>query len=197
MFLKKICGMLVFETLKNKNSYFLNSNTCFCLRLYGNWLSSFIRSSEYALSPGPAMAQIGDNIIMVQTSTSTHPDSTGKDILIWDYNAARYGNTSCWVSIEAASMYFWSVSWSTNCPVYFSFCFCCPPKNCPVSETGIFFWSVSLLEDEQKNQRNRPDRDLSRDDCIEEFIKRIWSSGLVWAVGLQSGLQWLKNSQMH
>ena len=40
-------------------------------------------------------------------------------------------------------------------------------------------------------------RDLSRDDCIEEFIKRIWSSGLVWAVGLQSGLQWLKNSQMH
>ena len=40
-------------------------------------------------------------------------------------------------------------------------------------------------------------RDLSRDDCIEEFIKRIWSSGLVWTVGLQSGLQWLKNSQMH
>ena len=40
-------------------------------------------------------------------------------------------------------------------------------------------------------------RDLSRDDCKEEFIKRIWSSGLVWAVGLQSGLQWLKNSQMH
>ena len=40
-------------------------------------------------------------------------------------------------------------------------------------------------------------RDLSRDDCIEEFIKRIWSSGLVWAVGLQLGLQWLKNSQMH
>ena len=40
-------------------------------------------------------------------------------------------------------------------------------------------------------------RDLSRDDCIEEFIQRIWSSGLVWTVGLQSGLQWLKNSQMH
>ena len=40
-------------------------------------------------------------------------------------------------------------------------------------------------------------RDLSRDDCIEEFIKRKWSSGLVWAAGLQSGLQWLKNSKMH
>jgi hypothetical protein len=44
------------------------------------------------------MAQIGDNIIMVQTDDSTHPDSNGKDILIWDYNAARYGNTSCGVS---------------------------------------------------------------------------------------------------
>ena len=27
--------MLVFETLKNKNSDFLNSNTCSCSRLYG------------------------------------------------------------------------------------------------------------------------------------------------------------------
>ena len=27
--------MLVFETLKNKKSDFLNSNTCFCSRLYG------------------------------------------------------------------------------------------------------------------------------------------------------------------
>ena len=44
------------------------------------------------------MAQIGDNIIMVQADDSTHPDSTGKDILIWDYNAARYGNTSFGVS---------------------------------------------------------------------------------------------------
>ena len=66
-------------------------------------MSLFIRSSEYALSPGPAMAQIGDNIIMVQTSTSTHPDSTDKDILIWDYNAARYDNTRCWVSIEMST----------------------------------------------------------------------------------------------
>ena len=36
LFLKKICGMLVFETLKNKKSDFLNSNTCFCSQLYGN-----------------------------------------------------------------------------------------------------------------------------------------------------------------
>ena len=29
--------MLVFETLKNKKSDFLNSNMCFCLRLYSNF----------------------------------------------------------------------------------------------------------------------------------------------------------------
>ena len=34
LFLKKIFGMLVFETLKNQKSDFLNSNTCFCSRLY-------------------------------------------------------------------------------------------------------------------------------------------------------------------
>ena len=32
---KKIWGMLVFETLKNKKSDFLNSNTCSYSRLYG------------------------------------------------------------------------------------------------------------------------------------------------------------------
>ena len=32
---KKLCGMLVIVTLKSKISDFLNSNTCFCLRLYG------------------------------------------------------------------------------------------------------------------------------------------------------------------
>ena len=37
LLLKKICGMLVIETLKNKISDFLNSNTCFCLRLYGRF----------------------------------------------------------------------------------------------------------------------------------------------------------------
>ena len=31
----KICGMLLIETLKSKIPDFLNSNTCFCLRLYG------------------------------------------------------------------------------------------------------------------------------------------------------------------
>ena len=46
-------------------------------------MKPFFRSSEYTLSHGPAMAQIGDNIIMVQADVSTHPDSTGKDILIW------------------------------------------------------------------------------------------------------------------
>jgi hypothetical protein len=37
LFLKKKFGMLVFETLKNKKSDFLNSNTCFCSRLYGRF----------------------------------------------------------------------------------------------------------------------------------------------------------------
>ena len=31
--------MLVFETLKNKKSDFLNSNTCFCLRLNGRFFN--------------------------------------------------------------------------------------------------------------------------------------------------------------
>ena len=35
---KKNCGMLVFETLKNKISHFLNSNTCFCSQLYGTFI---------------------------------------------------------------------------------------------------------------------------------------------------------------
>ena len=35
LFLKKIWGMLLFETLKIKKSDFLNSNTCFYSRLYG------------------------------------------------------------------------------------------------------------------------------------------------------------------
>ena len=29
--------MLPFETLKIKKSDYLNSNTCFCLQLYGKW----------------------------------------------------------------------------------------------------------------------------------------------------------------
>jgi hypothetical protein len=42
---KKICGMLLIETLKSKLSDFLNSNTYFCSRLYGTYLdvrSAFI-----------------------------------------------------------------------------------------------------------------------------------------------------------
>ena len=38
------------------------------------------------------------------------------------------------------SMWFWSVSWSTNCPVFFSFFLVDQKKNCPVSGN---FWSVS------------------------------------------------------
>ena len=35
LFPKKVYVMLVIQTLKCRISYFLNSNTCFCLRLYG------------------------------------------------------------------------------------------------------------------------------------------------------------------
>ena len=38
------------------------------------------------------------------------------------------------------SMWFWSVSWSTNCPVFFSFFLVDQKKNCPVSGN---LWSVS------------------------------------------------------
>ena len=82
----------------------------------------------------------------------------------------------------------------------------------PGRHSGEFIFLYSPYLPQNSQQKSVPDlnvvtvaytyiydviRDLSRDDCIEEFIKRIWSSGLVWAVGLQSGLQWLKNSQMH
>ena len=45
--------------------------------------------------------------------------------------------------IGAASMYFWSVSWSTNCPVYFSFFW----------STNFFFWLT-------KNKFGRPKKKL-------------------------------------
>ena len=37
-------------------------------------------------------------------------------------------------------MWFWSVSWSTNCPVFFSYFLVDQKKNCPVSGN---FWAVS------------------------------------------------------
>ena len=37
LFLKIICGMLLFETLNKQKSDFLNSNMCFYSRLYGTW----------------------------------------------------------------------------------------------------------------------------------------------------------------
>ena len=37
LFLKKICGLLLFETLKIKKSDFLNNKTCFFSRLYSKW----------------------------------------------------------------------------------------------------------------------------------------------------------------
>ena len=66
-----------------------------------------------------------------------------------------------WPDIVAASMYFWSVSWSTNCPVYFSI-FLVDQKKIVQNHRPdkkilvclwFFFWSVSLVEGEQKNQR--------------------------------------------
>ena len=44
LFLKKICGMLLFKTLKIKKSDFLNSNTCFYSRLYG--IRGYVSTSE-------------------------------------------------------------------------------------------------------------------------------------------------------
>ena len=61
---KKKCGILVIETLKCKISDFLNSNTCFCSRLYGRLkiISSTSLWSQGTLqitmvcAPGPAHA---------------------------------------------------------------------------------------------------------------------------------------------
>lgn len=38
---------------------------------------------------GPAMAHIGDNIVMAQVDSSDHDDSSGQDILIWNYGQAN------------------------------------------------------------------------------------------------------------
>merc|ERR1739844_733334 len=51
-----------------------------------------------------------------------------------------------WLEFLTASMYFWSVSWSTNCPVYFSFFWV----------DQLFFWLTKnkrkwFLVDQKKN----------------------------------------------
>ena len=43
------------------------------------------------------------------------------------------------------------------------------------------FWQFSLIF--RFDIHSVKTRDLSRDNCINEFIKRNWSSGLFWAVG--------------
>ena len=43
---------------------------------------------------------------------------------------------------RAASMYFWSVSWSTNCPVYFSFLFVDQKKLSSLRPNKKFFVSL-------------------------------------------------------
>ena len=57
---KKKIGMLVFETLKNKKSDFLNSNTCQCSRLYSScensltakeYCANFYKCSSFVLAP--------------------------------------------------------------------------------------------------------------------------------------------------
>lgn len=38
---------------------------------------------------GPAMAHIGDNIVMVQVTDSDHDDASGQDIMLWNYGEAN------------------------------------------------------------------------------------------------------------
>ena len=68
------------------------------------------------------------------------------------------------LSTKVSSMWFWSVSWSTNCPVYFSFFLVDQRKICPVSDLfcslswifcPVFFENVvlvSLLADQLSGQ---------------------------------------------
>ena len=63
-------------------------------------------------------------------------------------------------------MWFWSVSWSTNCPVFFSFFLVDQKKNCPVSGN---FWSVSGNFWYTKKKFGRPKKILVHQ-------KEIWST---------------------
>ena len=64
------------------------------------------------------------------------------------------------------SMWFWSVSWSTNCPVFFSFFLVDQRKKCPVSGN---FWSVSGNFWSTKKKFNWPKK-------ILVYQKEIWST---------------------
>merc|ERR1739844_85500 len=48
-----------------------------------------------------------------------------------------------WLEFLTASMYFWSVSWSTNCPVYFSFFLVDQYFFWLIKVPSMWFWSVS------------------------------------------------------
>ena len=58
----------------------------------------------------------------------------------WNMNSVHVLLVSLLVDQKVPSMWFWSVSWSTNCPVYFSLFLVDQKKICSVSEN---FWSGS------------------------------------------------------
>ena len=60
---KVMLGMLVLETLKCKTSDFLNSNTCFCLRLYGVSISKKGRRNFQPHEVSPFMLMY-DNMLI-------------------------------------------------------------------------------------------------------------------------------------
>ena len=63
LFLKTICGMLLFETLKIKKSDFLNSNTCFCSRLYGSTNCCYVLKN---VTKKPAYMSLMSNLYQAQ-----------------------------------------------------------------------------------------------------------------------------------
>ena len=77
--------------------------------------------------------------------------------------------------------------------LFFSFSFVVINRNTLMMTANLHFsgfnfwhWILKLLFSQSQFLyvfESVESRDLSRDDWIEEFIKRKWSSGLVWAVG--------------
>ena len=101
----------------------------------------------------------------------------------------------------AASMYFWSVSWSTNCLVYFSFFLVNQRKICPVSDLfcslswifcPVFFENVvlvSLLADQLSGQDwTKNSREWTKKICywtnfsLVDQQKNCPVSGNLWSV---------------
>ena len=63
---KKICGLLITETLKSKISDFLNNNTCFCSRLSGIFSMIFKVMSKFFFIRPLILNALYDEMLLTQ-----------------------------------------------------------------------------------------------------------------------------------